>query len=374
MSCEAGQRDVKANRAFGRNILRWYDYSRRVLPWRAQRGENANIYHVWLSEIMLQQTTVKAVIPYFHNFITRWPELKDLAEAEQEDVLRQWAGLGYYARARNMHKCAQYVMAECGGEFPDDEQGLLKLPGIGPYTAAAITAIGFGKRAIVVDGNVERVIARQFAIDKPLAQSKDIIKNFAKELTPKTRAGDYAQAMMDLGATICTPKQASCLLCPVQKGCEAHLRGQAAQFPVPAIKKAKPTRYGAAFMVLRDDEKVLLRQRPERGLLARMMEVPGSDWSERRHKQTDWFQSAPIESEWQRVPLIVKHTFTHFHLEIIVYVARAAKTIELLAQADEARCRWVARRALEDEALPSVMRKILARGFESKLGAPREIA
>ena len=240
-------------------------------------------YRVWLSEVMLQQTTVAAVKSYFEAFTAAWPTVRDLAAAPRDDVMKAWAGLGYYARARNLHACAEVVARDHGGRFPDTAEGLRALPGIGEYTAAAIAAIAFDEPAAVVDGNVERVIARLFAIDTPLPEAKKIIRGIQSRLTPLARAGDYAQAMMDLGAGICTPKRPACSLCPVNDACVAHARGDEERYPVKAEKAERPTRHGDAFVAVRPDGAVLLRQRPDDGLLGGMAEVPGSEWTSRKN-------------------------------------------------------------------------------------------
>src|SRR5579864_580977 len=266
-------------------LLAWYDRHRRVLPWRPRAGQRADPYAVWLSEIMLQQTTVKAVGPYFQKFLARWPNVTALGRASLDDVLRMWAGLGYYSRARNLHACAVTLLREHGGVFPDTEEGLRRLPGIGPYTAAAIAAIAFDRRTMPVDGNIERVVSRLFAVEQPLPQAKPLIKELAATLLGESaagdgqsRAGDSAQALMDLGSSICTPKKPTCALCPLDEGCAARARGSQETFPRKAPKKSGELRRGAAFVVRRGDE-VLLRRRPEKGLLGGMMEVPGSNWA-----------------------------------------------------------------------------------------------
>ncbi len=355
-------------------LLRWYDEHARVLPWRMGPGctgwdssgaMRAAPYHVWLSEIMLQQTVVKTVIPYFETFLTKWPTLFDLAACDLEDVLKRWAGLGYYARARNLHACAKVVASEYGGVFPSEEKHLLALPGIGPYTQAAIRAIAFGQRAGVVDGNVERVLARLYALQQPVREIKADIKDKAFALTPTKRPGDYAQAMMDLGATICTPKRPACGRCPLQKNCKAFKLDCAAALPVRAAKKAKPIRTGTAFLVVREDGCVLLRQRPDKGLLAKMLEVPSIGWIE--DKYTEQSERAPLETQWQQVPGIVTHTFTHFHLQLDVRLAHVAVDQLLLAGADHRCFRWVLRKELSAQALPGVMRKILSHGLGEPL-------
>src|SRR4051812_41990972 len=252
------------------HLLRWYDRHRRVLPWRAAQGASADAYKVWLSEIMLQQTTVKAVAPYYARFLDRFPTVADLAAAPLDDVLSLWAGLGYYARARNLHACAKAVAQRHGGEFPGDEDALRALPGIGAYTAAAIAAIAFDQRASPVDGNIERVVARLFAVEDELPDAKPEIRRLAATLTPARRAGDFAQAMMDLGATLCTPKKPACVLCPWTDDCAARVRGDAETFPRKAAKPEGRLRRGAAYVVVRADGHLLVRTRPTKGLLGGM--------------------------------------------------------------------------------------------------------
>lgn len=345
-------------------LLDWYDQSRRELPWRAAPADAVDPYKVWLSEIMLQQTTVKAVIPYFERFLARWPDVNALASASLDDVLAAWAGLGYYSRARNLHKCAQAVVESHGGAFPTTEAELRDLPGIGPYTAAAIAAIAFGERATPVDGNIERVVARLFAVRQPLPAAKPEIKRLAATLTPARRAGDYAQAMMDLGASLCSPKKPSCLMCPLQTDCHGAHLGIAASLPTRGAKQERPTRRGIAFMALREDGAVLLRKRPEAGLLGGMMEVPSSEWSEGGVEAAEAIASAaPVRGEW--VPMVghIAHVFTHFRLQLDIYRAVVPVDASLTFWADPARCTWVHRRDLHAQALPSVMRKVIARGL-----------
>jgi A/G-specific adenine glycosylase len=258
-------------------LLAWYDRHRRRLPWRAVAGELADPYRVWLSEIMLQQTTVKAVGPYFEKFVSRWPDVAALGRASLDDVLRMWAGLGYYSRARNLHGCAVAVLRDHGGVFPDTEEGLRALPGIGPYTAAAIAAIAFDRRTMPVDGNIERVVSRLYAVEESLPQAKPMIQQLAATLLGPSRAGDSAQALMDLGATICTPKKPACSLCPINDDCAVRARGDQETFPRKAPKKSGILRRGAAFVVTRGAE-LLVRSRAEKGLLGGMTEVPGSEW------------------------------------------------------------------------------------------------
>ena len=344
-------------------LLDWYDQERRDLPWRAKPGRKTNAYRVWLSEIMLQQTTVRAVVPYYRRFLQRWPSVRALAAAPVDDVMAAWAGLGYYSRARNLHKCAGIVVAKHGGRFPDSEAGLRELPGIGPYTAAAIAGIAYGAPAMPVDGNIERVVARLFAVKTPLPKAKPQIRRLAQTLTPAKRAGDVAQALMDLGATICTAKRPSCLMCPLEHDCAARAEGLEAALPVKADKPERPLRLGFAFLALREDGCVLLRRRPPAGLLGGMLEVPSTDWGETLPEAREALRGAPVRGDWWAVPGTVTHTFTHFKLETMVYRTVVGTDAPLTFWADGGRCSWVARRDLHAQALPTVMRKIIAHGL-----------
>ena len=349
--------DKHANR-----LLAWYDRHRRTLPWRAPAGQSTPPYLVWLSEIMLQQTTVATVGDYFHRFVKRWPTVEALAAAPLDDVLSAWAGLGYYARARNLHACAQTFVAEHAGRFPQDEAALLALPGIGRYTAAAIRAIAFDQPASAVDGNVERVIARLYALSTPLPDAKIEIAARAAELVPLERAGDYAQAMMDLGATVCTPRRPRCVICPLMQGCRARAAGLAEELPRRAPKADKPTRRGVAFVLLRKDGAVLLRKRPTKGLLGGMDEVPSSAWREGRLSVAEALKEAPVPANWKVLEGGVRHTFTHFHLELAV--ARAVATTAGLAKLAPGTA-WVTVDKMTERALPTVMRKIIAHAIQA---------
>ncbi len=336
-------------------LLRWYDAHHRHLPWRVSpaelaRGVRPRPYHVWLSEIMLQQTTVEAVKPYFRDFLEKWPDVRALAAAPVEDVMRAWAGLGYYSRARNLKDCANLVAGLPGG-FPDTEAGLLALPGIGAYTAAAIAAIAFDRPAAVVDGNVERVTARLFDIRTPLPDAKPEIRARVETLVPARRPGDFAQAMMDLGATICTPKRPRCMLCPLRQDCRALAAGDPEPLPLRLPKAERPQRKGVAYVAVRADGAVLMRTRPDKGLLGGMTEVPSTGWSEGRSGGAGK-DGPPFPAAWRRVGAIA-HVFTHFSLDLDVHRADVAN---LSAPAGH---RWVPAADIAGEALPTVMKKAI---------------
>lgn len=347
-------------------LLSWYDRHRRTMPWRAPAGQRTPPYLVWLSEIMLQQTTVATVGDYFHRFVKRWPTVEALAGAPLDDVLSAWAGLGYYARARNLHACARTVLERHAGLFPESEAELLALPGIGPYTAAAIRAIAFDHPASAVDGNVERVISRLYAIETPLPDSKAEINLHAAALVPTERAGDYAQALMDLGATVCTPRSPRCVICPFVGDCQAQARGLTEELPRRAPKALKPTRRGLAFVLSRKDGAVLLRKRPPKGLLGGMDEVPSSDWNEGDWREgkfslAEALKQAPVPAKWTVLEGLVRHTFTHFHLELAV--AHATATTSGLAKLAPGSA-WCTIDEMDARALPTVMRKVIAHAMK----------
>lgn len=349
-------------------LLDWYDRHHRDLPWRisppmAAQGQLADPYHVWLSEVMLQQTTVQAVKPYFQKFLARWPTVVDLANAATEDVMAAWAGLGYYARARNLKKCAEAVAAQHNGVFPNTEEGLRALPGIGDYTSAAVAAIAFNRQAAVVDGNVERVITRLFAITDALPGAKPLIKAKVAMITPKDRPGDFAQAMMDLGATICTPKRPACALCPFKDHCEALKKHDPEHFPVKAAKKAKPVRLGAAFVALDGQNRILLRKRDDKGLLGGMTEVPTTEWTARIDgDHTD--ASAPMVADWQPCGVIT-HVFTHFELRLSVFRA------DNIATNASNHGWWEPLANLDEQALPTVMKKAITQAIPETFKAAK---
>ena len=342
-----------------RAVLAWYDRHARDLPWRVSpadraRGVRPDPYRVWLSEVMLQQTTVAAVKNYFLRFTSLWPSVGDLAAASLDSVLKEWAGLGYYARARNLHACAQAVVNEHGGVFPPSSAGLQTLPGIGAYTSAAVAAICFDEPVAVLDGNLDRVLARYHALPVPVREAKDELRAALQASVPP-RAGDFAQAMMDLGATICAPRTAACMLFPLQPGCLATKTGDPTNYPAKPAKADRPVRRGHAYVMLDADGDVYLRSRPAKGLLGGMTEVPGSAWS------SDPGSAAyPVAGDWTHRGQVV-HVFTHFRLELEVWSA----TVDPRGLDDGW---WAGQRALAGEALPTLFRKVLA---QAGLDAPR---
>jgi A/G-specific adenine glycosylase len=329
-------------------LLVWYDRHRRTLPWRAPPGTRPDPYRVWLSEIMLQQTTVATVGPYFDRFVARWPDISALAAASLDEVLQLWQGLGYYARARNLHACARAVVERHGGSLPSDPAQLRALPGIGGYTAAAIAAIAFDRRTPAIDGNVERVLARLYAVTEPFPAAKRHLSRLAAALVPERRAGDFAQALMDLGATICTPFRPRCVLCPWHADCAAAASGTAERLPARADKPARPQRYGVAFWLSRPDGAVLLRRRPEKGLLGGMMEIPSTAWRAEPWTPDEAILNAPARAEWTALPGIVRHGFTHFLLELAI-----------MSGYGDADGLWSPVDQLGEHALPTLMKKVV---------------
>lgn len=333
-------------------LLDWYDGHGRDLPWRTKGGGWADPYHVWLSEIMLQQTTVAAVIPYFEKFLKRWPNVEELANAADEDVMAAWAGLGYYSRARNLLAAARDVVGKYGGQFPEAEVDLRALPGIGPYTAAAISSIAFGRRAVVVDGNVERVMARVGAVQTPLPAAKAELYELADRYTPDKRPGDYAQAVMDLGATICTPRNPACGICPLMQRCAARLGFDPTDFPKKSPKAEKPVRQGVIFWA-ESEQGVRLTRRPPKGLLGGMLGLPSSRWEVGLNPETA-FTDAPFSLDWQVLPGVVRHTFTHFHLDMRVAFAACSH--------DDGQ--WARRDEILSLGLPTVMKKAVRHALQ----------
>ncbi len=359
MSLPAAARQPKPAELAAR-LLAWYDRHRRRLPWRAAPGERPDPYRVWLSEIMLQQTTVPAVAPYFLRFTRRWPSVEALAAAALEEVLTEWAGLGYYARARNLLRCARVIVAEHGGRFPDSAEALERLPGIGAYTAGAIAAIAFDRPVTALDGNAERVLARLHDLRRPLPQARPELRAKAEALVPATRPGDFAQALMDLGAMVCTPVKPRCMVCPWQRDCGARRSGDPESVPVKAPHTAKPLRHGVAFWAIREDGALLLRRRAEAGLLGGMAEVPSTDWRVEAWTIEEALPQAPFKAEWQALAGGVRHVFTHFRLELAVLSARAPE--DTLSEGGY----WCPLDRLADEPLPSLMRKVIEHGLAGR--------
>ncbi len=348
----ATARPLPADDTLAARLLAWYDRHARVLPWRIGPHDKRrpDPYKVWLAEIMLQQTTVAAVGPYFRDFVARWPTVEALAAAALDDVLGAWAGLGYYARARNLHKCARQVTEQLGGRFPDTEEGLRALPGIGAYTAAAVAAIAFDRPTVVLDGNIERVMARMFAIATPLPAAKPELRAAAARLAPATRPGDYAQAVMDLGATICTPRSPLCMLCPWADACAAYKEGEPERYPARLPKAERPAKQAIAFVLLKDDH-VWLRRRPENGLLGGMLEVPSTPWRATRCRDAAALAFAPVVAEWKKCG-VATHGFTHFTIAFDVWSARTGTR-------DPKDGAWCRLDDLDRLAIPTLTRRVL---------------
>ncbi|MEM6811883.1 MAG: A/G-specific adenine glycosylase [Pseudomonadota bacterium] len=347
VSSETNNMSQKEINNFRKNILNWYDKNRRVLPWRALSGETPDPYKVWLSEIMLQQTVVATVKSYFEKFTHIWPTVHDLAKADRDDVMKEWAGLGYYARARNLHKCAGVVSQEYNGIFPQDETGLKSLPGIGDYTSAAIQSIAFNKPANVVDGNIERIMARVFGIQKPLRDSKKEIKEKSAQFISNKmkRPGDYAQALMDLGATICTPKSSKCLLCPVKQYCLSFENNWQNDIPVKAPKKVKPQKEADVFWILNENNEVLLEKRPETEMLGGMIGLPTTPWAVKNSKKSS-----------NNNNLKIYHSFTHFDLQLNIVKKRDENsTIK-----PENSQFWMSLSKIEDIGFPTLFKKVVS--------------
>ena len=344
-------------------LLAWYDRSGRNLPWRIKGSRHPHAYHVWLSEIMLQQTTVATVKSYFEKFVTKWPKLEDFAAASMDDILHAWQGLGYYARARNMVKCAQMIVQNYQGKFPETAVELELLPGIGPYTAAAIASIAFDDHVTPVDGNVIRVLSRVFAVQTPMPQSLKEIMALAKTLTPPQRMGDFAQALMDLGATLCTPRKPSCLLCPWQQYCQGFQQGKAEDLPHKSLKSIKPWRYAVAFIISNDCGEILFGRRPEKGLLGGMMEVPSTPWRSQTWDEIEEAQAlSPLDCDWEPDIRKAHHQFTHFNFDIKVLRGRLKNNLSMQASSEANSMNtmtWVKSEDFIKLALPTVIKKIL---------------
>lgn len=352
--------------ATGDTLLAWYDHAARSLPWRitpekSKAGLRGQAYHIWLSEVMLQQTTVATVIEYYQKFLRNWPDIHKLATASEDDILKAWAGLGYYSRARNLHKCARQVSAQLGGKFPNTIKGLKELPGIGDYTANAIAAIAFSQSAIPLDGNIKRVITRLFALPQVPDTIKPLVCEKYREMEPVERPGDFAQAMMDLGATICRPKNPNCDICPLSDNCQALAKGQQTSLPAKALKQPRPKRLGTAYVIIsKDDGAIYLQKRPPKGLLASMSEIPSGPWA-----ASESAFSAPAEILPEIIaanPEIhqsreecdsIEHVFTHFQLELRVFKLTVNDKFDSAGW-------WSGPDQIADEALPTVMKKAIA--------------
>lgn len=354
-SVQSSKSEMEAVSELSAKLLKWYDVHARELPWRVSPQDRAmgvlsDPYRVWLSEIMLQQTTVATVKDYFIKFIDLWPNIEALSNASEDDVLRAWAGLGYYSRARNLKKCADIIVKDHGGIFPSDLASLRALPGIGDYTSAAIASIAFDVEAAVMDGNVERVFSRLYAIETPLPAAKPAIKAKVAANLDRHRPGDFAQATMDIGATICTPKKPACMHCPLRDRCKALATRDPETLPNKAAKKERPKRVGAAFVAITPNGSLLVEKRPPTGLLASMTQVPTTDWNSRRDGETS-IDAAPFDADWQHCGSVA-HIFTHFELELTVWRANAV-------QSKAANQRWVPKEDAANEAFPTVMKKAI---------------
>lgn len=342
---------------FQKDLFKWYDTHQRHLPWRLS---TPNPYYTWISEVMLQQTTVPTVMPYFEKFIQTWPTVQELANASLDEVLHAWQGLGYYSRARNLHKCAQEIAHHSKGIFPEDEKHLKSLPGIGDYTAAAIRTIAFNKPAIVMDGNIERILSRLFLVKDPLPRSKSILKKHAQKIMSHQRPGDYAQALMDLGSSVCTPKKPLCLTCPIRQYCKAP--GKNPQlYPVKLPKTAKPKKFAILFWVTDKHNRILIEKRPHKGLLAGLMGFPTSPWTEEEPSSKD-LSHAPLQTQWTPLEKGVTHTFTHFHLSFLVVCGKTSQSTKGL---------WARPEDLQDYAFPTLMKKVI-RLMESQMESEME--
>jgi len=334
-------------------LLNWYDTYQRALSWRALPGYTSNPYHVWLSEIMLQQTTVVTVQTYFKDFITRWPTIEDLAAASLDEVFHLWQGLGYYSRARNLHQCAQRLVKDFNGLLPQEEKVLLTLPGIGPYTASAIAAIAYGRPTLPVDGNIVRVFARLFALKTRLPALKKEIMTIAQKILPSCRSGDVAQSLMDLGATICRPRNPDCAICPLHDVCQGRKEDIASELPYPAIKGTKPHRYGVVFWIEDPTKKIMLERRPEKGLLAGLIGLPTTEWRDRPWdlNSKDLARSISLNINiWEHLPVTIHHTFTHFHLHLKVMKGQTKNSSQGI---------WSTFDDLSSYAFPTLMKKVI---------------
>ena len=340
------------NKLLQKDLLNWYGKHQRVMPWRARKGKTPDPYHVWLSEIMLQQTTVVTVGPYFMKFLAKWPTVKALAKAKLDDVLTAWAGLGYYARARNLHKCAQVIATQYGGRFPSAQEALLELPGIGPYTAAAISSIAFNQPAVAVDGNVERVVSRFFAIEEPLPASKEKLRTHAAQLAAgNAHPRDFTQAFMELGATVCTPRKPKCSSCPWQKSCAAFKQGLTEELPRKMAKAKNPVRYGRVFWIQKKSGEFLIEKRTGKGLYEDMFQLPTTEWTKDKTKALPHVYDKQIS--FKPLGATVRHTFTHFDLVLEIWAAQPKKSFRASTG------KFVSAIEIGAYALPTLMQKVM---------------
>ena len=353
MPKRSNQSEIDVDR-LRRALLGWYDDKARDLPWRVRDGVLPDPYRIWVSEVMLQQTTVATVGPYFRRFLARWPTLSALASSDLDDVLHEWQGLGYYSRARSLHKCARLVHNTLGGVFPRNEAELLKLPGIGPYTAGAIAAIAFDQPTVPVDGNIERVLARLFAIEDPLPYAKRKLWKLARRFAAPDRPGDFAQALMDLGATVCSPREPRCSHCPLGRFCQGYSFNNVDTLPRRVPKPKRPTKFAAAFIIVLPNGLFFLERRPDRGLLGGMMQVPLTPWLEKEPTPKIVARWAPIDATWQRLPGSIKHGFTHFAARLALMATKVDSGCETALEGV-----WCSLGDLDRVALPTMMKKVI---------------
>ena len=358
MGLNVSARGAQAKRnAIVARTLEWWDKNRRALVWRAAPGQTPDPYRVWLAEVLLQQTTAQAAAPYYQAFVAKWPTVEQLAAAPHEAVISAFAGLGYYSRARNLHACAREI-ARRGGLFPSEEAELRALPGVGAYTAAAIAAIAFGRHAAPVDGNIARILSRLLALEEPIAHARRTIAAAARALAPRERPGDFAQALMDIGATICRPRNPDCHACPLSEACAALRSGAPEAYPRRAAAKPRPRRKGAVFFAHRADGAFLARRRPPRGLLASTVELPGAPWT-RDGPGEAWAESAPVAARWRRLPGAIEQVFTHFELTLTVYAAA------IDGGAPDG-CFWLTADGLDEAGFSNVMRKAVEHALQHR--------
>ena len=340
-------------------LLEWYFKNGRILPWRvspkdAEKGKTPDPYKIWISEVMLQQTTVSAVIPYFEKFMKKWDSVEKLSQAKENDILAFWAGLGYYARGRNLLKCAKELSEKFDGKIPNDKKTLMDLPGIGEYTASAIRSIAFGEREVVIDANIERVICRLFKIEKPVNQSKKDIKKYASQLFPRLHSGDFAQALMDFANAVCKPKKPNCNDCLISRYCLSYKLGLVENIPAKPIKKEKPIRRGFVFFIKVQPKSFLLERRPSVGILGGLLGFPTTKWEEVKNKPT-----LPLEAKWTFTKQLVTHQFSHFKLELEIVLGEKRNS-----KFDSSKYLAVEQQSFDLMTLPTLMRKVYTKAIK----------